>query len=84
MSTGLVRTTTYFDENLLAYAKKMAIDEGKSLYEVLNEKLSKAFGLTVVKAKTTSTKKLSYEELFGPPFKSGLLKKHLTRADYYE
>lgn len=80
-----MRTTTYFDEALLAHAKKLAIDERKSLYEVLNEKLSEALGVVVARTQSTSLpQKFSLDKTFGPPFKLGLKNRHLTRADYYE
>jgi hypothetical protein len=85
MPTGLVRTTTYFDANLLARAKKRAIDEQKSLYELLNEAVVRLLAAVPYKASpTVLPQKFSLDKVFGPPFKSGLKKKFLTRADYYE
>lgn len=84
MSAGLVRTTTYFDENLLMYAKKLAVDEQKSLYKFLNEKLGEALGIRPLVGVGKFPGTIKLEKVFGPPFNLGLKKKKFVRADYYE
>jgi len=82
MSNQLVRTTTYFDPNLLNLAKKRAIDEGKSLYELINEGLKIRLNLSPKKNKLTK-KCLSYEKLF-PVYELGSSHKKICRKDAYE
>ena len=80
---NLVRTTTYFDRKLFTLTKKMAIDEGKSFYEFMNEKLFEGLGRKINKPKLTPAKPFRYEEIFTvKPLK--LRKKRLMRADAYE
>lgn len=84
MSAGLVRTTTYFDESLLTQAKRLALDQQKSLYKVLNEKLGEALGIKPLAGMGKFPRTINLEEVFGPPFNLGLKKKKFVRADYYE
>lgn len=85
MSNNMIRTTTYYDASLLRQAKKMAIDEGKNLYEVLNQGLRLLIQSTnTASAKGVPQKKPSYRDLVGPPLNLGLKKKIITRADAYE
>lgn len=84
MTKDLVRTTTYFDPTLLNFLKKLAIDQEKSFYEVLNESLKETLGLKTPRKLPTKTGSLRYEEIFGPPLNLGLKKKKITRADAYE
>lgn len=82
MATNLVRTTTYFDPDLLIRLKKMAIDEDKRFYEFLNEKLEQA-----LMDKKPTTKKQEEPFIFTKKYSTfnlGLKKKKLTRADAYE
>lgn len=56
MTNNLVRTTTYFDADLLVFAKKRAIDEKKHLYEIINEALQRALSRTEGKTTPLKTK----------------------------
>jgi hypothetical protein len=82
MTNPLVRTTTYFDPRLLNLAKKQAIDEGKSLYEIINHALQK-----LLEQKTTVVQKtilaFDYKQIF-PTYKLGLRKRAVKRSDAYE
>lgn len=82
MNTNLVRTTTYFDPTLLNLAKKHAIDEGKSLYEIINEALQKLLNQqqTIIQVKTATFENI---KTF-PTYKLGLKKKVLKRSDAYD
>lgn len=81
-NTNLIRTTTYFDPTLLNMAKKQAIDEGKSLYEVINEALKRLLGVKSIVKAGDITKPFSYKDVF-PTFKLGLGNKKIKRADAY-
>lgn len=83
MANNLVRTTTYIEPQLLNWAKKKAIDEGMSFYELVNQALRRMFmnWEPVVADKLESAK---YEDIFGAPLNFRLNKRRLTRADYYE
>ncbi len=81
-NTNLVRTTTYFDPTLLNMAKKQAIDEGKSLYEVINEALRKRLGVKALIKTRDITRHVSYKNIF-PTFKLGLGRKKIKRSDAY-
>lgn len=80
--TNLVRTTTYFDPTLLNLAKKQAIDEGKNLYEVINEALGKLLGVKGLTKTGVATKHFRYNDIF-PTFKLGLGRKRIKRTDAY-
>jgi len=82
MATTLVRTTTYFDPDLLIRLKKMAIDEDKRFYELINEKLEQAITAPPSGAPTTQ-KPFSYTQKYST-FALGLKKKKLRRSDAYE
>lgn len=82
MSINLVRTTTYFDPDLLNLAKKQAIDEGKSLYEVINEALRNL--LNKEKASIQEITTISQYKKLIPTYKLGLKKKVIKRNDAYE
>lgn len=82
MSTPLVRTTTYFNPDLLVRLKKMAIDENKRFYELLNEKLEQGF-TTSVSAKKTATKPFSFTDRYST-FPLKLKAKKITRNMAYE
>lgn len=84
MPGNLVRTTTYFDPYLLDYIKRMAVDEKKTIYEVINTKLGSALGVqpAAITAETAQ-KPFSFRKVFGT-FDLGLRKQKITRADAYE
>jgi len=82
MNNQLVRTTTYFDPNLLNLAKKKAIDEGKSLYEIINEGLKIRLNLSTKKSRLAK-KRLSYKKLF-PVYELGSPNRKIHRKDAYE
>lgn len=82
MATTLVRTTTYFDPDLLVRLKKMAIDEDKRFYELLNEKLEQAI-TTIQHEPATPIKPFSFTQKYGA-FALGLKKKKIHRSDAYE
>lgn len=82
MPANYVRATTYFDPTILNIAKKQAIDKNVSFYEYLNQKLREVI-LNTKPLPVISSRKLTYEELFGPPLGGKLKKQNLTRADYY-
>ena len=85
MSAGLVRTTTYFDENLFRFAKKQAFDEGVPFYAFINNQLGKVLNVKVLYDGGAKVKKpFKLEDVFGPPMRLGLKNQNLTRADYYD
>lgn len=81
MPNNLVRTTTYFDPKLLNLAKKQAIDEGKSFYEFLNEKLLQGMELVIPKRVAPKQKKFVFDKVF-KTFPLGF--KNVKREDAYE
>ena len=83
MPSTMTRTTTYFDKKILHLAKKEAIDKGMTLYQVLNEKLGKSFGVNPSSKSVKIRPGFRFEDVFGT-FDLGLRKQKLTRADYYE
>mgnify|MGYP001563305662 CR=1 FL=1 len=83
MSTNLVRTTTYFDPNLLNRAKKQAIDEGKSLYELINEALQQKLLNKQMGTMRTTINRLNLSKIF-PTYKLGLMSARIRRSDAYE
>ena len=82
MAPTLVRTTTYFDPELLTRLKKMAIDEDKRFYELINEKLEQAI-TTPPNESITPQKPFFYTQKYST-FALGLKKKSLRRSDAYE
>lgn len=82
MATPLVRTTTYFNPDLLMRLKKMAIDEDKRFYELLNEKLEQAI-ITIKHEPVAPTKSFSFTQKYST-FALGLKKKKIHRSDAYE
>lgn len=83
MTNNLVRTTTYFDPQILDQLKTAAIDSDKSFYEVLNEKLAKGLGMHFATKSQVVHKKINFEEVFGT-FDLGCRDKIFTRADAYD
>lgn len=81
MTGNLVRTTTYFDPYILDYIKRMAVDQNKTIYEVINAKLGSALGVQPVAI--TAQKSFNFRKVFGT-FDLGLRKQKITRADAYE
>lgn len=79
---NLVRLTSYYPEDLVATAKRLALDQKRSLYEVLSEALRHYIYSSPQTAKNDKPFKL--EDYFGPPFKAGVKKKNLTRKDFYD
>ncbi len=85
MSAGLVRTTTYFDQNIFNLAKRQALEKGVSFYEFINSQLAKAMNVKTYSDSHPKMKKpFKLEDVFGPPLKLHLKKHRLTRADYYD
>lgn len=84
MTGALVRTTTYFDPDLLDYIKRVAIDEKKTIYEVINTKLGSVLGVrpAAITAKTVK-KPFNFRNVFGT-FDLGLRKQKINRADAYK
>lgn len=82
MAIQLVRTTTYFHPDLLMRLKKMAIDENKRFYELLNEKLEQSI-TTTVSTKKTATKPFSFTDRYSP-FSMKMKVKKITRPVAYE
>ena len=83
MSSHLIRTTTYFDPNLLNRAKKQAIDEGKSLYELINEALQQKLLNKQGGTMQTTVNRLKVNKIF-PTYKLGLMSTRVRRSDAYE
>lgn len=71
-----VRTTIELDKELLKKAKQKAIEEDKSLRQVVNEVLKKEFGL-----KTERKNKPKFEFR---TYNMGVVKLPLTREEIYE
>ncbi len=82
MATTLVRTTTYFDPDLLMRLKKMAIDDGKRFYELLNEKLEQAMTMSPTHT-AVATKPFSFTERYST-FPMKMKVKKITRQMAYE
>jgi hypothetical protein len=76
METQLAKTTVYFEKPLLYMAKKRALEEGKSLRQVLKEALTKYLGLTLTPIKKTQIKFGGYE--------LGEMKGRLDRREIYD
>lgn len=84
MTGNLVRTTTYFDEDLLNLAKTTAVNARTPFYKVLNQKLSEGFKLAGNEAKGNLTKsKFKFEDVF-TVVNMGLGKKKVKRSWAYE
>lgn len=85
MTDNLIRTTTYFDKDLLYNAKLTALERGTSVYEILNEWMAR--GRKVVRTEPVATKnskkeKIKLEEVFKP--KPLGLKGTFRRIDLYD
>lgn len=76
MTEQLTKTTVYLDKYLLFLSKKRALEEGKTLKQVIKEALGKHLGITLAKA---PSKKIN----FGG-YDLGKIKGKLTRQEIYE
>jgi hypothetical protein len=84
MNGHLIRTTSYLDPLLHDQARKLAIDEKKHFYEILNEALTILISTKGnLRAIPVRRKPFKFEEHFSA-FSLGLKKKKITRADAYE
>ena len=83
MTNNLIRTTTYFDLDILMTLKRQAVDERRPFYAVMNDALGKKVQGATQHALKVTQKKWRYEDVFGT-FDLSLRKKKLTRADFYE
>lgn len=82
MNNSLVRTTTYIESNILNLAKKKAIDENKSFYQLVNEALKIRLSVPI-NSKKPKRKPLVYEKVF-PTYNMGSAKRKIRRIDAYE
>lgn len=76
MTDQLTRTTVYLEKPLLYLAKKKALEEDKTLRQILKEALSKYLGLTIRKTTTSGI-------TFGG-YNLGKIKGSLSRKEIYE
>jgi len=72
------RTTITIEENLLKEAKKAALEEGKTLKEVISEALEKEL-LKPVEKKLTKPKKFPFKA-----YHMGKIKGTLSREEIYD
>lgn len=82
MGNNLVRTTTYIENDVLNLAKKKAIDENKTFYELINEALKIKLSIPITN-KNLKREPLHYEKLF-PTYNMGSRKRKIRRIDAYE
>jgi hypothetical protein len=76
MNEQLAKTTVYFEKPLLYLAKKKALEESKTLKQVLKEALAKHLGVSIRK---TPVKKIK----FGG-YNLGKIKGNLSRKELYD
>lgn len=78
----LTRTTIQIEEELLKEAKKRAIDEAKTLRELIKEALEEKLGKPKKRAKR-KRKNLRFEDIF-EAWDLGGIKGRLSREEIYE
>jgi hypothetical protein len=76
MESRLSKTTVYFEKPLLYLAKKKALDEGKSLKQIMKEALTKYLGLSLTPVKKSQIKFGGYD--------LGEIKGNLDRKEIYD
>lgn len=80
---NLIRSTTYYYDDLLEMAKRRALSEKRNLYEIFNEAL-RYYLHSEPNQVRAGNKPIVLEDLIGKPHNLGLKKKKLTRKDYYD
>lgn len=78
MESQLTKTTVYLDKNLLFLIKKKALEERKTLKELMKEAVSRYLGLHV-----SISKALPHKVKFGG-FDMGKIKGSLSREEIYD